>query len=304
MTKLISQLRGGWQRAATRRQATRFALAARQVHGPDQLDVEEGEAVVFVTQWRISDLPAFFAHYRRLGLRQFVFFGAQAPTEALEHIKVEPGTFIIENGLRVAAPEDHVLSYLAETYGQDRWCLCVQTDQLLALEGLERIGITGLIGYMQSQGATALVAHLLNMFPKGPLGIVPQMDLRQKIDNCAYFDLNHLHRSDGANTMQSAHLPNLYSDADGAAASIFPLVFNGPAVTLQPAPNLPSGVQIADITAALKCYGEAAQIGAKAPDATLFSLAARRWNRAALLVRAGFLESSEQFVKWLKEYGA
>ena len=51
----------------------------------------------------------------------------------------------------------------------------------------------------------------------------------------------------------------------------------------------------------LKSYAQATELGHDTPDASLFSLTARRWNRAELLVRAGFIESSAAFEAWARE---
>jgi hypothetical protein len=293
MSGMISHLRDGWQRAARRREATRFALAAKQVHGPAILDVGADQAVMLVTQWRLSDLSAFFAHYRGLGVEHFVFFGAHAPPEALERIKKEPCTIIVENGLHVAAPEDHVLRYLTEKYGENRWCLTVKTDELLEFDGQVALGLSGLIRYLNAQGASALMAHRLDMFPKGALGQLAQMDLDKKVAECVYFDFSNLRKLDDLTG---------YIDANGDPASVYPLVFNRGDVVIPPAPSGPSGAHCADVTAALKSYSSATQIGADRPEAQLFSLAARRWNRAALLVRAGFLQGSDQYSAWITEH--
>lgn len=305
MTGLISNLRDGLQRVSTRRQATRFASAAHQIHGPDRFLAHRDEPVVLITQWRVSDLDGFFEHYRRIGLHNFVFYSAHAPEDALARIKAEPNTIIVENGLRVAAPEDHVLAYLSEMYAKQRWCLLVRTDELLEFEGSDTFGIRGLTQYLSAQKATALMAHRLDMFPKGPLGALTGTDLTHKVAHCIYFDLSGLHKTPEGTPNQAVEngmFHTQYVDTKCEPASLFPLVFNGPATTMHPAPKISEGVQVANITAALKSYGSAAQLGQTAPDAHLFSLEARRWNRPALLVRAGFLQSAPSYAAWIEEH--
>ena len=104
-----------------------------------------------------------------------------------------------------------------------------------------------------------------------------------------------------------------------------PLIYNGAEVTPAPHPHLSMGVRCADITGVIKHYkfagdtaardaaslasgdlahGEDAARAAvlsKAPDVSLFSLEARRWNRVELLVRAGLLISSERYAAYIKE---
>ena len=189
MTSVLSHLRDRFQRTAARGHNARFARAAHQAHGVVSQDTGP---VVLVTQWRQGDLDAFFAHYRALGLCYFVFYGAGAPDNALARIKQEPGTVIVQNGLRVPVSEDTALHYLSENYGKDRWCLTVSSGQLLDFESSAGLGLAGLISYLETIDATAMVAHQLDMFPKGALGQITNMDLAQKVLTCTYFDISKL----------------------------------------------------------------------------------------------------------------
>ena len=107
-----------------------------------------------------------------------------------------------------------------------------------------------------------------------------------------------------------------------------PLIFNGPEVTPAPHPHLSMGVRCADITGVIKHYKFAGDTAARdaaslqsgdlahgedaaraavlsqTPDVSLFSLDARPWNRAELLVRAGFLVGSSAYDTFVKEHSA
>lgn len=104
-----------------------------------------------------------------------------------------------------------------------------------------------------------------------------------------------------------------------------PLIFNGPGVTPAPHPHLSMGVRCADFTGLIKHYKFAGNTAARdaaslsagsldhgedaaraavlseAPDVSLFSLDARKWNRVELLTRAGFLVGSERYSTFLKD---
>ncbi len=297
---MISHLRRNWQRATTRRHAVRFARAARHLHGPKPDNVPPDAIVVLVPRWRVGDLEAFHAHYRALGASHFVFFASGTPAAALAQIKALPGSIIVENGLRVSVPEPRVLAYLADTYGANRWCLMVHSDELLAFASDGTLELRGLTGYLEARGATALRAHRLAMFPKGALGSLTSLNLQQKIAECVYFDLSSLHLSaDQAGTPSGSR--KSYLDADGVPASCTPLIYNGPDATVAFECGTPCAGRFGDVTAVLKSYAQATELGYDAPDASLFSLTARRWNRAELLVRAGFIESSAAYEAWARE---
>lgn len=286
-----------------RRQAARFARAARHSYGPAPQDVAADAVVVLVPRWRVGDLEAFSAHYRSLGASHFVFYASDTPGEALAHIRALPGSIIVENGVRAPVPEPLVLAYLADTYGADRWCLRVHSDQLLAFASDHNLGLQGLTAYLSSRGATALCAHCVQMFPKGALGSLALMDLQQKVAESVYFDLSSLHLAADPDQAASG-APKTYVTADGGAASCYPLIYNGPDATVLSVCDAPVDSRLGDITAVLKSYAQATEREQEDPNSTLFSLNARRWNRPELLVRAGFLQSSPAFEAWVQENGA
>ena len=335
------------QRAAERRRRARFARSLRHLHGPSSLDVQPGE-VVLIALVRNGGyyLDTFFAYYRALGIRHFVFFDNGSTDDTIDRIKAEPGTVIDQSPLPLSGYEDLIRAYPANTYGADRWCLYVDMDELFDFEGREAVGLPGLISYLEGQGATALVAQMLEMFPKAGLREVADWSFEKSVADFAYFDISTVDRfayhapeiafSDLLRDNQTTN-PEISFCFGGVRGKVFgenccltkhPLIFNGPGVTPAPHPHLSMGVHCADITGVIRHYkfagdtlardagtlqsgavdhGEdAARVAvmASAPDVSLFSLEARRWNRVELLIRAGFLQSSDAYRAFLEKAGA
>lgn len=337
-------LRRLWQRAAERRRRARFARSVRHLHGPNQIDVAPGEVVLIALVRNGSYyLDVFFEHYRRIGVTHFVFIDNGSTDDTIARIKAEPGTIIDQSTLPLATYEDLIRQYPAQTYGQNRWCLYVDMDEILDFEGCDTIGLRGLTSYLEAQNATALVAQMLEMFPKSSLSEVSTLSYAKSVEAFSYFDISTIDRFD----YHSADIPfcallrdNITPSADiqyffgGVRGKVFgeaccltkhPLVFNGPGVTPAPHPHLSMGVQCADITAVIKHYKFAGDTAARdaqtlksgdvthgedaaraavmsgAPDVSLFSLEARRWNRVELLTRAGFLVGSPAYDAFLAE---
>lgn len=267
---LFRRLRQRLQEARRRR---RFAASLRHLHGPQKLDVSPGDVVLIALVRNGSYyLDPFFRHYRAMGVKHFVFIDNGSTDGTIDRIKAEPGTVIDQCPLPLAEYEDLIRQYPAQTYGKGRWCLYVDMDEMLDFEGRARIGIRGLVHYLEAQGYTALVAQMLEMFPKSSLAEAGAMPYAEALEAFLYFDISSVRKQDyhSSEIPFSALLANntLSNDAvqfafGGVRGKVFgedccltkhPLVFNGPEVTPAPHPHLSSGVRVADMTAVIKHY--------------------------------------------------
>lgn len=337
-----------WQRLKYRvtepLKEARFRRAVTHVHGPQVLDVAADDVVLLApVQNGAYYLDAFFAHYRAMGVKHFVFLDNGSTDDTLDRIRAEPGTVIDHCPLPLGHYEHLMRGYLAQTYGRDRWCLYVDMDEVLDFEGRETHGIQALTRYMAAQGHTAMMAQMLEMFPKAPLAEVAALPFDKAQEAFSYYDistLTHYGYHAANNPLADLLRDNETTNPDigfcfgGVRGKVFgedccltkhPLIFNGPGVIPAPHPHLSRGVRCSDITVVLKHYKFANDPGGRdavslqegtlghgedekrslrmAADSklTLFSLDARPWNRVALLRRAGFLQGSEAYDRFLSE---
>lgn len=346
MRSPIHILRRIGQRAAESRRRRRFTRSLRHLHGSTgQIPAGEVLAIVLVRDGMYY-MDAFFDYYRALGIKHFAFIDNGSTDGTVARIMSEPGTILDQSTLPLAGYEDLLRAHPAQTYGQDRWCFYIDMDEVFDFPGRSQIGLSGLIDYVEAQGATALVAQMLEMFPKAPLRDTATLTFAQSLDVFSYFDIStvrrHAYHSDDiafsallrGNRVPSDDIQFCFGGVRGkvfgenCCLTKHPLVFNGPGVTPAPHPHLSMGVVCADVTAVIKHYKFAGNTAARdaaslssgdlahgedaaraavlgqSPDVTLFSLEARRWNRAELLVRAGFLVGSSRYDNYLKDHGS
>ena len=339
-------LRRLWQRAAEARRRARFARSLRHLHGPTG-PIPEGEvlAIVLVRNGGYY-MDAFLDYYRALGVRHFAFIDNGSTDDTIARIRAQPDAILDQSRLPLADYEDLLRRYPADAYGQNRWCFYIDMDEVFDFPGRAEIGLPGLIRYLEGQGATALVAQMLEMFPKAPLSATATLSFENALAEFTYFDISTVERypyHSPAIPFSALLRDNSLMREDmqfffgGVRGKVFgenccltkhPLIFNGPGVTPAPHPHLSMGVRCADITGVIKHYKFAgntaardaaslasrdlahgedaarARVLAEDPDVTLFSLDARKWNRAELLIRAGFLLGSERYDAFLREQGA
>lgn len=269
----IHILRRVWQRTAERRRRARFARSVTHLHGPKSLQTTPDDVIAIVLVRNGSYyLDAFFDHYRSMGIAHFVFIDNGSTDDTIDRIKAQPGTVIDQSPLALAGYEDLIRAYPANTYGRDRWCLYVDMDEVFDFEGREAHGIKGLTSYLAAQGHTALVAQMLEMFPKAPLAAVAELPFEQALKEFLYFDISTVDRFDyhSAQIAFSALLadnqitnPDIKFYFGGVRGKVFgeaccltkhPLVFNGTGVTPAPHPHLSTGVVCSDVTGVIKHY--------------------------------------------------
>jgi hypothetical protein len=275
----------------------------QHLHGPQRLDAPADEVLAIVL---IRDgsyyLDVFFEYYRRLGVTHFAFIDNGSTDDTIARLKAEKGVIIDQCTLPLAGFEDLIRQYPAQTYGKNRWCLYVDMDELFDFEGSTKVGITGLTRYLDAQGATAMMAQMLEMFPKIPLRETAGLSYAQAVEAFDYFDISHVRKlpyhSDKiefAALMTRNTVPNetLMFCFGGIRGKVFgenccltkhPLIFNGPGVTPAPHPHLSMGVRCADISGLIRHYKFAGNVAERDTASMLAGNLSHGENRARAAV--------------------
>ena len=186
-----------WRRAADRfardRQRARFLRSVRHLHGAP-LAGDDPDAVVVVALVRNGAyyLDAFLRHYRGLGAAQFVFCDNGSTDETLDRVRAEPDTVLLQSTLRWGEVENLFRRHAAETFAAGRWCLFADMDEIFDFPGADRIGLRGLAAYLRSNGYTALVAQMLEMFPDAPLSEMAGLSYDQALARFTHYDLRRI----------------------------------------------------------------------------------------------------------------
>lgn len=275
---IFTRIRNRLSEAARRR---RFASAVEHLHGAG-FTVPKGEvlAIVLVRDGAYY-LDAFFDYYRRLGIRHFAFIDNGSTDETIARIKQQDGCVIDRAVLPLAQYEDLIRGYPAQQYGKDRWCLYVDMDEQFDFEGREVHGLPALIRYLEQRGDTALMAQMLEMFPRAPLVAVKDLTFAQALTAFVQYDISTVTRFDyhSADIEFNALLRDnvVGNDAlkfqfDGVRGKVFgeaccltkhPLIFNGEGVVPAPHPHLSQNVQVSDFSAVIRHYKFAGNIVAR-----------------------------------------
>ncbi len=166
----------------------------RHVSGPTELSYGKDECVVVCLVRNGGEhTPSFLTHYRGLGVRHFFFVDNGSDDGSRALLQAQPDATVYTSSLPHKHYENELRRLIIERHCQNRWCLNVDIDELFDYPGSEQLPLGGLLGYLTTQGAIAMVAYLLDMFaPETVFGQAQALDLKS-----AYpcYDLSDVHKT-------------------------------------------------------------------------------------------------------------
>lgn len=168
-----------------RRRIDDIARNATYVSGP--ADTPDDGVIALVTiKNGASYLDAFFDHHRRLGVRHFVFLDNDSTDFTTEYICNQADATLWRSNLPYRDYFVAFTRWLLETFGQNRWCLSIDIDELLEYPHCDRLNVNALTEYLDRNQWQAMRCIMLDMFPRGPL--TEHSDSTSFRDTHRYFD--------------------------------------------------------------------------------------------------------------------
>src|SRR5919106_1380136 len=141
------------------------------LHGPEEVAYREAELVVvcLVRDGR-PYVKSFVEHYRSLGAKHLFFLDNNSTDGTVEALKNYDNTTVLRSKLPFKEYDVLFKQYLIGRFGRkDRWCLCVDIDELFDYPYSDVVGLDSFLGYLSSNSYTAVAAQMLDMFPEEPL---------------------------------------------------------------------------------------------------------------------------------------
>ena len=126
----------------------------------------DGGTLVAVMRNEERMLPAFFAHYRSLGVRAFhiVDNGSVDRTAAFVKTQEDATLWYTEASFRAAACGCMWTGGIVRRYGLGAWVLHVDADEFLVYPGMENHGINALTAALSRRGQSRCSAPMIDMY--------------------------------------------------------------------------------------------------------------------------------------------
>src|SRR5918997_1693827 len=140
------------------------------LHGPEEVAYGMDELIVLCL---VRDgrpyVRSFVEHYSSMGVKHLVFVDNGSIDGTVEVLTEYDNVTVLRTELPYRGNHGLMLRYLVERFGQGRWSLCVDIDELFDYPYSDVVGLGSLLRYLNSNPYTAVVAHMLDMFPEKPL---------------------------------------------------------------------------------------------------------------------------------------
>lgn len=151
--------------------AFRARHALRLVSDRTALITPDAILCVSVVRNEALRLPYFLEHHRRLGVTQFLFIDNESTDGTQALLAEQPDVSLWSTGASYKASRFGLdwSTWLQMKYARGKWCLTLDADELLIYPFHETRTLQDLTLFLDQQGADAMGAMMLDLYPKGPI---------------------------------------------------------------------------------------------------------------------------------------
>jgi hypothetical protein len=135
-------------------------------------------------------LPHFLDHYRRLGVHRFILIdnGSDDDTVSFLQGQTDCHVFVTRQRMAEARAGMDWIQPLLNRHGVGHWCVVVDADELLVYPQAETVSLTELCALLEGEGADAMPAMMLDMYPSGSANMVDYRPGSPFLQACPFFD--------------------------------------------------------------------------------------------------------------------
>lgn len=150
----------------------------------------QGVIVVMTLRNEITRLPYTLAHYRNLGVRHFLIVDNDSTDGSAQYLAEQGDVSLWRTAQSYRAARFGLdwMTWLQIRYAHERWCLMVDADELLIYAHHDRRDLDDLTGWLETQGRDVFGAHMLDVYPKGPLSEQSYIPGQNPMEVLQWFD--------------------------------------------------------------------------------------------------------------------
>lgn len=215
-------------------------------------------------------IRSFVDHYSGLGARHLVFLDNGSTDGTVDLLRDYDNVTVLRTGLPFKEYQISMKQYLIERFGRGRWSLFVDVDEFFDYPFSGIVDLRALLGYLSRNSYTAVVAHMLDMFPEDPISDIGGDVDEPFREQHRFYDVSNIRMwnywdrpfvSGAGNTLTNDRIRVL---SDGILKTVFdqrtpltkhPLVFfDGETKPMDGSSHTVSNAEIADLTCVLLHY--------------------------------------------------
>ncbi|MGF1472417.1 MAG: glycosyltransferase family 2 protein [Rubrobacteraceae bacterium] len=238
------------------------------LHGPPVVEYAKDELVVLcLLRNGRPYIKAFIEHYFTLGAKHIVFLDNGSTDGTVEALSNYKGVSVLRTELPFRRYQLLMRRYLTDRFGKGRWSLLVDIDELFDYPLSDVVSLEELLSYLNRHSYTAVVAHMLDMFPGEPISrqsVMADVSLKEShrfYDLSDTFSYNYQDAGEYRNAASNAEIEILQGGVQHRLFKIQPLLTKHPLVFFDEevtpvdwSEHWAGGARVADFTGVLFHY--------------------------------------------------
>ena len=167
-----------------------FSLKRDIFEKPEIQTARDDLLVFFCTHNEAARLPYFLDYYRQQGVRHFFAIDNNSDDGSAEFLKSQDDVhYFFTSESYVSSRAGRLwTTELANHYGNGRWCLTLDVDELFVFPGIEKVTIAELTRHLDDQGARAVFCIFLDMYSDRPLSETVYQPGTPFLSVCGWFE--------------------------------------------------------------------------------------------------------------------
>ena len=136
-----------------------------------RLSAAEGVLCFSCVRNEAERLPNFLDHHRRLGVGHFLFVVNDSADASLDLLLSEGdcSVWTVDASYKAARFGMDWIGWLLARFGQGRWCLTLDADELLIYPHWQARGLADLVAHLEATGRASFGTLSVDLYPQGPL---------------------------------------------------------------------------------------------------------------------------------------
>lgn len=167
--------------------------SVEHLHGPEEVLYEKDELIVLCLMRNGRQyLESFIEHYLSLGAKHIVFLDNGSTDGTVEALLGYDNVTVLRTGLPYRKYMILMKQYLIERFGRDRWSLSVDIDELFDYPYSDTVCLKDFLSYLNEHSFTAVVAHMLDLFPEEPLSEANDPEDTSLKERNRFYEISHV----------------------------------------------------------------------------------------------------------------
>lgn len=158
-------------------------------HNASYKNSEYSPVLICVIKNEINKIESFMEHYRKLGIEKFVFLDNLSTDGTTEYLCAQEDTIVYSSEQEYSSARRVAwINRLLALHGINRWCMIVDSDELVTYVGCEQHRISEVVEKAVKNKYDRILGFMLDMYSESSL--FQGVEEKDYIEKCRFFDVD------------------------------------------------------------------------------------------------------------------